>query len=464
MSGSLHRVHALLNSGEIDQATAAFALARREPGHDPYELHLIAGALAAKRHDWATALGEFEAGSVSRPLESAIWYNVGLVLFELGRYEEAVVSYRRALAIDPARAPIWMKLGGAHMALHHFAEALACHERAHGLEPDNPDIMTAYATSVNMHGDDARAEQLYRRAWRKNGHHVTEAALGFVLLRQGKYDEGWQRFHARWKLRNFGTPYHVRNAELWHGKPAELDGKRVLLRSEQGFGDTIHFARYIHKVQERASEVSIETEATLAPLMETLGVAVFARGRDALPDFDIQTSLMTLPLVFGTAVKPLRNMPSPARFDVEPIPQPAEIGVCWHGGARIHDPMANSDDQRRSIPWEMFEPITREAPAVSLQEGALREAGVRTWLDTARRVAALKLVITVDTAIAHLAASLGVETWILCRAAGCWRWMSKGDTTPWYPSAKLYRQPALDMWQPVIDQVARDLHRWVRAR
>lgn len=462
MSDSLKRAYDLVQRGKPDEALAAFRSAAREPDPTPVEYNAVRAAIHLAMLEFEAARDLFIVNTQLQPLNHNHWYNLGICEYELGRFDEAIVAHRASLAIAPGQAMTWMKLGAAHLAIRHHAEALACHERAHVLDPDNPDIMTAYGTSVNVHGDDARAEQLYRRAWRKSGHPISEAALGFVLLRQGKYEEGWQRFHARWKLRNFGLPYHVRNVELWHGKANELSGRRVLLRSEQGFGDTIHFSRYIYKVCEHAAEVFLEVEPTLAPLMETLGVPVFVRGRDALPDFDIQTSLMTLPMVFGTTIKPVRNLPEPMKFPVDPIAQPAEIGVCWHGGARVHDPMANSDDRRRSIAWEVFEPIARVAPAISLQEDALREAGVTNWLDTARRIAGLKLVITVDTAIAHLAASLGVETWVLSRKAGCWRWTEKGDTTPWYSSMRLYRQEALDMWRPVIDRVARDLHRWAK--
>jgi hypothetical protein len=182
-------------------------------------------------------------------------------------------------------------------------------------------------------------------------------------------------------------------------------------------------------------------------------VEVIVQERDPMPEHDVLTALMSLPQVFGTT---LGNCPPPARFLVEEKDVGARVGVCWHGGAREEEPIANADDKRRSIPVEVFQPIIDAAGdrVISLQQEHL---GTADWLETAEIVAGLDLVITVDTAMAHLAASLGVETWILLRSGGCWRWLTKGDKTVWYPSARLYRQEALSDWRPVVQRVVADL-------
>lgn len=457
MTASLHHAHQLILRGDFGAADDALRAASRE-NPDPFEFASVRGALHMGKLEWDDALAQFQACLVWRPIDFGAHFNAGLAYFEKGDLPAAILAFRHALLINPSYAPAWQRIGAAHLMSRHYAEALACHERAHGLDPTSPDIMTSYATTLNVHGDDHKAEQLYRKAWKKSGHPVSEAALGFVLLRQGKWGEGWRRFQARWKLRNFGMPFDYRNVELWSGKKEDLAGKRVLLRSEQGYGDTIQFSRYISWVRDWTDHVWLETEPSLATLMRGLGAEVLIRGQNQAPEFDIQTSLMTLPLVFGTL--PDRDMPAPAKLNITPRDPGAEIGVCWHGGARPWDPAAHADDQRRSIAPEVFAPIFGVAPCVSLQEDDLRAAGVTDWLGTAERIAGLKLVITVDTAIAHLAATLGIETWLLLRAAGCWRWMNTGDRTTWYPSARLYRQPALDAWEPVVQDVVRDLRKW----
>ncbi len=232
----------------------------------------------------------------------------------------------------------------------------------------------------------------------------------------------------------------------------DLTGKTVIVAHEQGYGDTIHFCRYVPLVKALGCDVWLQTEPALERLMQSFGVPVIVRGRDALPVVDIDTTLMALPETFGTRPD---DAPPPARFMVvEPKESGAKVGLCWHGGARHDDPPAHIDDLRRSIPWDQFLPIAEVVPCISLQQ---EDLDCEDWLDTARVIAGLDLVITVDTAVAHLAGSLGVETLCLLRAGGCFRWLSKGEQTVWYPKMKLYRQPVLAEWAPVIAQIVADL-------
>jgi hypothetical protein len=246
---------------------------------------------------------------------------------------------------------------------------------------------------------------------------------------------------------------------LWAGDKKELRGKTVLVLSEQGFGDTIHFARYIPMVAALAAKTYIHAHGSQKTLLQGLGAEVVT-DKNNLPEADIQTFLMSLPMVFGTTVE---NTPPPVPFNIAAVKKGPRVGFCWHGGSRPHDPMAHADDLRRSIPYDVFDRILDVLPkemCVSLQEEHLARYNIETWADTCALVAGLDLVISVDTAICHLAATMGVETWTLLRRGGCWRWMSHGETTSWYPTMKLYRQPRLDDWDSVVDRVASDLAAW----
>jgi hypothetical protein len=233
-----------------------------------------------------------------------------------------------------------------------------------------------------------------------------------------------------------------------------MRGKSVLLYAEQGYGDTIHFARYVPLVAEIAAKVWLVERPAMRRLSAKLGVDLLEFGAE-LPEHDIVVSLMSLPRAFGTT---LENVPAPAKYVVSPRKVPTRIGVCWHGGSRPDDPMAHVDDLRRSLTWEQFKPIVDACEgAVSLQEEHLGRWGCKDWLDTAELVAGLDLVISVDTAILHLAASLGVPTFGLMRASGCWRWLSNGDSTVWYPGMRLFRQPIHGEWGSVVESVVNAL-------
>lgn len=447
----------LTDAGDLE--TARVLLAEMRAGADPFDWSLAQAGWFNKQLRWSESLGALDEAVRIRPHDAIGWFNRAVCLYEMGRFDEQGDDLRRALKLRPDFAKAWMKLGSSHLVRHRFAEALACYERALKLVPGDPELSTGYATCLGVFGDDAGAERLFRAAWKATGRAESEVGLGFTLLRLGRWTEGWERFEARWKLRPFGTSWDYRGSSLWAGAPAELDGARVLLRSEQGFGDTLHFARYVPLVAARAAKVWLTTEPTLVLLLAATfpGVEVVDK---AVPveGFDIQTSLMTLPKVFGTTPE---DVPPPVRYAASKARAKARVGLCWHGGARPQEPVSNADDQRRSIAWDVFAPLARVVPCVSLQQEDHPEW--TDWSDTAGTVAGLDLVITVDTAVAHLAASLGVATWLMARKAGCWRWREKDGPTPWYPSMTVYMQPVLDEWAPVVERVAGDLRRWADA-
>jgi tetratricopeptide (TPR) repeat protein len=465
-------IRELLLLGEVDAAEAVIETADQ----GTYRYHQRRAHAYAKKRNWEGMLVAATVCARMEPLDPLAHRSRGLALYELGRFTEARAAYEKALKINPSDALTWMKLAAAYSGEKHFPTALACHERSVALEPDNPELIQAYGSCLSHWGDYPQAEAQFRRALSLRYDYQTEAALGATLLMEGKWAEGWRRFEARWGLIQFGTTWNHRGADLWAGTLEDMRGKRVLVRAEQGHGDTIQCARYIPLLARMAASVSLDVAPSLARLLEGLGAAVLVRGKSAPPmrslggivqmreppaGFDVQVTMMTLPRLFETHPG---NCPPPASFRVLPRTlRGPRVGICWHGGARPHDPVADMDDRRRSIPWEDFAPITEVVPCVSLQEEDLYpnpKLYPGDWYETAQTIFGLDLVITVDTGLAHLAASLGVETWILLRRGGCWRWLSFGERTCWYPDARLYRQPVLDEWGVVISQVCADLRKW----
>ena len=462
MSDSLAQARDLLNSGDVLGAEAVLSQLVVLPDRLGELLALRAG-LQMRKRDFAGALATLDALLPLRPFDHFLHYNRGLVLYELGRFAEAAAAQRNGLKFNFQFAKGWMKLGACHLLSENWAEALACYERAVALEPEDAELHIGMGTMLSLLDADEDAVASYRRALALNpAAPEAEIGLGFALLKCGQWAEGWERFERRWELRPFGAPWDYKPSKPWQGDAAGLQGMRVVLRAEQGFGDTLHFIRYLQMVVGMTADVAVQVPASMLRLVkgmgyETVDVTLSPERRHQDRDFP----LMSLPRVFGTT---LESVPPPADFRVKPRRiEGARVGVCWAGGARPEDPPAHADDKRRSIPVEQFQPIIDACGgrAISLLQYDLAPWGAADWLDTAEIVAGLELVVTVDTAIAHLAGSLGVETWVLLRAGGCWRWLgpSAGDRTPWYPTMRLYRQTALGEWGNVIERVVADLKR-----
>jgi tetratricopeptide (TPR) repeat protein len=452
----LQPAHEAILAGRIDEAAA---IIEANADGDAFTVQTLRAGLLMRQRKWTEALYHLEAAERERPYDFTVHFNRGLCFHNLGKFEDAIRANRQALKCNVFYAKSWMKLGAAHLCLHCWHEALGCYEHAVTLDPNDAECMLALGTGISLLGDDEAAVRVYRRALDINPDAFeAEVALGFCLLRLGRWDEGWDRFELRWKLHPHGAPWDWTREPPWMGHAEDLAGKRVLLHAEMGYGDTIHFCRYATMVADVAEAVYMIAQPPIARLMERLDPRVILRGEN-VAEPDVTVSLMSLPRAFRTTPE---TCPPPAKFAVEARKTPCRIGVCWHGGARPNDPAAHADDQRRSIPWELFQHVVEACGemVMSLQEEDLKQHGVTDWLGTAEMIAGLDLVISVDTAALHLAASLGIETWGLMRFGGCWRWQSIGSTTPWYPTMRLFRQPALAEWAPVVLETVAALQEW----
>jgi hypothetical protein len=294
----------------------------------------------------------------------------------------------------------------------------------------------------------------------------------------GDLARGWAAYEWRWRTARFAARAGRFAQPPWLGAEAPA-GKTILLHAEQGFGDTLQFCRYAAPVAARGARVVLEVARPLARLMATLdGVAAVVAEGDELPAFDLHCPLMSLPLAFGTT---LETVPPPARL--VPVPERVaawqlrlaavegiRVGLVWAGSSNKTYPEGRAIDRRRSITLDHYLPLAAVAGVsfVSLQKGeaALRGAapppgmalldatdGLADFADTAALVAALDLVISVDTAVAHLAGSLGKPVWILTQFDADWRWLAGRLDSPWYPTARLFRQPEIGDWASVIADV-----------
>jgi hypothetical protein len=310
----------------------------------------------------------------------------------------------------------------------------------------------------------------------------------YTRLLSGDFENGWLDHEWRWRnelgasakdKRHFAQP-------LWLGNYS-LRGKTILLHSEQGFGDSLQFCRYVDEVADLGATVVLEVPKPLASLLASLdGASQIVVQGDALPAFDCYCPLLSLPLAFKTTLSTvpahipyLKSRPEKLLFWKEKLgsKRGPRVGLVWSGGFRPNLPAFWPGNSRRNIPLAKLAPLKHpDMEFYSLQKGQpaeseLAELVSRGWdgpelidfssslndfADTAALIENMDLVISVDTATAHLAGALGKPVWILNRFDTCWRWLLDRTDSPWYPTARLYRQPRSGDWDSVVERVRAD--------
>ncbi len=403
--------------------------------------------------------------------------NLGNVLQSQGRSEEAATLERRALAVDPSHAEAHANLAAALLALGSFAEAEAAARRALELRPGLAEPLNTLSTALERQGRVAEALALLERsaaegpvASRGESHFMR----AMILLRHGDFALGWREYEWRWAVRRISGARREFGVPQWQGE--DIAGRTVLLHAEQGVGDAIQFMRYVPMVAERGAEVILEVPAALDRLARGLaGAAQIVTVGGALPEFDLHCPLMSLPLVFGTT---LESIPAAAPY-LTPDPEAVAawrrrfaarpgkaVGLAWAGNPDY------PGDRDRSLDPALLAPLLGHDGTAfySLQVGAAAEGlkavaqaervtmlgrEFKDFSDTAACVAALDLVIAVDTSVAHLAGALGRPVWILLPFASDWRWLVDRPDSPWYRSATLFRQTRPGDWGGIIERMTR---------
>ncbi|HEY7300750.1 MAG TPA: tetratricopeptide repeat protein [Xanthobacteraceae bacterium] len=426
----------------LNRAAEALADFDRALAIDPTNagIALNRGNALAQLNRLGEALAQYDAVLASQPQFAEAHYNRGKALFALGRAAEALTAFDRALARRPDYGKALFSRALALQALNRHREALAGFERLLAIEPDNADA-----------------------------HH--NAAL--VRLTLGDYRRGFREYEWRWRrtgmpgLRKLGKP-------LWLGE-YPLGRKTILLHAEQGMGDSIHFVRYAPLLASAGARVVLELPRELVSLFARLeGVAAVVPRGESLPPFDVHCPLGSLPCALGTEpssipsavsyLKPSKGKLALWRERLANVSSPC-VAIAWAGNA------SHPNDCNRSIRLPLIEPILSldRINVVSVQR-ELREEHAKLparvthvgqeladFDDTGAVLALADLVIAVDTAVAHLAAALGRPTWILLPFCPDWRWMIEREDSPWYPTVRLFRQPAPGDWASVIRKVSEEL-------
>jgi tetratricopeptide (TPR) repeat protein len=422
--------------------------------------------------------------------------NRGLTLKELNRFDDALSSYDRAIALKPDFAEAHSNRGLVLKELNRFDEALSSYDKAIALKPD---FAEAYSNRglvrQDSHQLDAALADFSRAIALKPDFAVAYFNRAMASLMVGDYQHGWQDYEWRWQGDNGPIIKDARHlAEpCWLGRES-IAGKTILLHSEQGYGDTIQFCRYAKWVADCGATVILEVQPPLHALLAGVeGVSQVLTQGDPRPAFDYYCPLMSLPLAFKTTLATLPARTPYIKSDAAKTLYWKEklggksrfrVGLVWSGGFRAHQPELWGINDRRNVPLLKFASLKN--PGIefySLQKGQpaeseLEEILARNWdgphlthfaaelrdfADTAALLTQLDLLISVDTSTAHLAGAMGKPVWILNRFDSCWRWLLDRSDSPWYPSARLYRQESAGDWDGVIRRVASDLHARVRA-
>jgi tetratricopeptide (TPR) repeat protein len=397
----------------------------------------------------------------------------GNALHSMGRHEEALVSYDRALALQPDSVEALNNRATALHSLNRFEEAIASCDRALALRPEYLEALHNRGNALRDLGRHQEALASYARALAlRPNYGEAHCGQSLVYLALGDFPRGFSEYEWRWRTRppimtprNFSQP-------LWKGD-ADLAGKTILLHAEQGLGDTLQFCRYMPMVAARSARVVLEVQPPLKPLLGSLaGVAqIFAQG-ESLPDFDLHCPLLSLPLAFDTR---LETVPASIPYIAAPPDRAAlwasrlgpkvgpRVGIVWAGSAK------HGYDRNRSIGLApLLVLAASDIALVSLQKelrapdrdllgahGDILCLGEEfaEFADTAAVIAELDLIISVDTAVAHLAGAMGKPVFILLPYAPDWRWLLDRTDSPWYPTARLFRQKQPGDWDSVIARV-----------
>jgi len=508
-----HRGNTLKELGRLSEALESYTLALAlEPGSiDMLHNRAVAYNLLGR---FAEALRDHDEVLARDPDRAADLIGRGRALVQLRRDTEALVPLERAIALRPDDLTAQAQRGVALMRLERHAEALASFDRALEIERDLPEVLNnrgiclhaldryeealaSFERSLTLRGATADTytnigvllrslgrygeaiESFGRTLARKPGDPSARFALAFVQLTVGNFREGWPLYEARMDDPSLGATRRDFTVPRWTGREA-VAGKTLLVHAEQGLGDTLHFCRYVPLLAARGIDAVFEVMPQLTALMRTLpgGVRLCARGAPP-PPFDFHCPLLSLPLALATD---LGNIPSQApylavdperlaRWDplIRALPG-LRVGIAWQGNPVVERFVWA---RGRSMPLAALAPLAKipGVSLVSLQKGPgveqLKDAGFRVldlgpqfdagvdaFLDTAAVVSTLDLVISTDTAVAHLAGALARPVWTALPVVPEWRWLLDRSDSPWYPTMRLFRQTRRGDWESVVAALA----------
>jgi tetratricopeptide (TPR) repeat protein len=448
--------------------------------------------------EWSRAVIDYEAAIALVPSYWEAYLNCGFAKEQLTHYEHSLRLYQRVLVICPSCTKVYNNRANVFKALSMWHEALTDYDRCIHAEPSYVDAYVNKANLLKEHGLVELARDQLSQALHLDAQHASALwSKGLLDLAQGEFERGWPAYESRWRLpkSDSGAPSLFSNnpqvlsqfealppSVQWRGG-ASIQGKRLLIYAEQGLGDSLQFVRFVPLLVHMGASVCLAVQPSLVSLFACALAIDWTQHQliswtDELGAFDLACPLMSLPLALGLT-QPEQFEPTPylklelqnqARTDwMERLKARSQlrVGVAWRGNPH------HAGDRFRSMEWREFERcLERGAHYVNLQKDTTQDerellsqafdvldasGELDSFLDTAGLCANLDLVICVDTSVAHLAAALGIEVWLLVPLSCDWRWMLNTAQSPWYKTLKIYRQSDISNWEPVLGRVKKDL-------
>jgi len=467
---------AFQNQGQFNEAIACLQEAIQLSPELPAAYYIL-GSLLQRQGQIDEAIDLYKKLLEMNPYHSDAHNILGSAYQEKVQLDEAIACYRKAIYCNENSFMAYNNLGAALRLQGNLDEAVASYQKALRINPDFTEAMNNLGTALRDKGDPGEAMSWYRKAIQIDPDFVdAHWNLSFALLLAGQFEEGWQEYEWIWKLKK---PKHKLPQPLWDG--ADIKGKSILLYAEQGFGDVIHFVRYAPRVADKGAEVILGCQKELKSLLKGIpGVSSVVAFGEALPKFDLQCPLPSLPRIFNTTIDSIPSQVPYMQPDIQSVSKwrhklhidklSLNIGLVWAGSP------GHLNDRNRSCPPDLFLPIARidGLRLFSLQKeiperwssGSVSELNlidytedIEDFSDTAGIIMNLDIIISVDTAVAHLAGSLGKPVWSLLPFAPDWRWMLNRDDSPWYPTMRLFRQPSPGDWKSVISKLHDELEK-----
>jgi len=430
------------------------------------------------------AVGDYKSALEKGFKTFEVFYNLGVCLNELGLYEKAIQSYISALNLNSNIPEIYLNKGIVLFNQYKWDEALENFDKAINIDKDCAEAYNNKAL-IYMYKEKSKSEENFVAALKIKPEYLdAKFNLATFYLSNGRYEEGLKAYECRHelKLKRF-------HSAPWLGYE-EVRDKIIFVYPEQGFGDYIQFSRYLPILEAKGAKIWLEVPKALESVIQTLNCK-FKLVENVKDGFDYHCPIMSLPLALKTTVE---NIPAPKKYlhaDTKKIIAWEKklgsrirhrIGIVWQGGHRKNEPKTWSVNRKRNININLLKELfALNIDIFSLQKGAdaakeleifMRENKEITlydytdslldFSDTAALIENLDLIITVDTAVAHLSASLGKETWILNRFDTCWRWFSDHRSkSPWYPSVKIFTQKVPGRWDSVIREAITELRKYI---
>ncbi len=462
------------------KAAACYQTYLKSKPQDPIAIYRL-GAVFKHLGNHQEALKRYHQLVQLQPQNTQAWNGLGVLYRDLKSPEKAIQCYRKAIEIDPNFYAALTNCGNLLRDLFQTEEAVSLNRRAVAIQPENPYIVNNLGLALKENGNLEESLTCFEKAHSlKPDNHITRLSVGVVNLLKGDFSKGWPLY----EFRRLDQPQNYRKfdeAKEWKGE--EIEGRSILVHEEQGLGDAFQFIRFLDTLVGRGAEVSFSVNPKLIRVLKSYSsktsLISSKEGQGSAVNFDSHTYLMSLPYRLGLRLDEIPSQTNYLSAEPDLVDSWAErlgdggykIGINWKGNAK------GDIDNGRSVGLDCFRPIAEVEGVrlISLRQDGDEEisrlesemkvesfsreidAGSDAFVDTAAIMKSMDLIVTTDTSIAHLAGALGVPVWVALKKVPDWRWGMEGDSSPWYPSMRLFRQKEIAQWKSVFEDMAATL-------